>query len=113
MNSRQMSAINFILLGIFSVVLLAQESAPRPATPPASTDLRPSDVPPNSPSSPTSPGAAIFKPVFQLLDSDNDGWVSRKEVESVPDLARDFDRYDLNRDGRLNRGEFDRYAAKK
>jgi Ca2+-binding EF-hand superfamily protein len=45
-----------------------------------------------------------------LLDSNHDGWISRSEAESVPDLVKDFDQYDLNRDGKLDRSEFDRYA---
>jgi hypothetical protein len=113
MKSSKRAPITLIFLGMFPSILFAQETPPRPASPSSSPDLKLSDVPPNSPSSPTSPGAVIFKPMFPLLDSDNDGWVSRTEAESVPDLAKHFDRYDLNRDGKLDRGEFDRYAARK
>jgi Ca2+-binding EF-hand superfamily protein len=28
----------------------------------------------------------------------------------VPDLAKDFDRYDLDRDGKLDRSEFENYV---
>jgi hypothetical protein len=89
-------------------VIAPSESVPaRPA--PSPSDLAPPLAPANSPSSPTSPGAAIIKPTFQLLDSNHDGWISKSEAASVPNLTKDFDRYDLNRDGKLDRSEFDRY----
>ena len=108
MDSARKILVALTCSGIFSSIAAAQETAPRPA--PSSPDATLPGAPPNSPSSPTSAGAAIIKPTFPLLDSDHDGWISRQEAESVPDLAKDFDQYDLNRDGKLDRSEFDRYA---
>jgi Ca2+-binding EF-hand superfamily protein len=48
---------------------------------------------------------------FRALDSNNDGFISRIDVEVGSDLATNFDQYDLDNDGRLSRTEFDAYLA--
>jgi hypothetical protein len=69
----------------------------------APSESAPPLVPPANP-------VVVARPIFSIFDKDRDGTISRGEAAAAPDLARDFDRYDLNRDGRLDRDEFDRYA---
>ena len=79
---------------------LDSQPAPDAAKPPAS-----------SPAATTSPGAMVLDYKMELLDKDNDGYVSRKEAAGVPTLAKVFDKFDVNRDGRLDRRELE--AAEK
>lgn len=111
MKSPRKSLASLMMIGILSSPAYPQTTPSQESLPPAPLAPVPAlpIEPPNAPSSPTSPGAAIIKPSFQLLDSNHDGWISRSEAASVPDLAKDFDRHDLNRDGKLDRSEFDRY----
>jgi hypothetical protein len=81
-------------------------------------------VPPNSPASPTSPGAIIqgpevkeaakgeLKATFKTIDRDRDGAISRREAESEPELAQLFDRLDTDGDGRLTPAEFSRFEKR-
>lgn len=48
---------------------------------------------------------------FKKLDSNNDGFVSRIDVEVGSELATNFDQHDLDNDGRLSRTEFDAWLA--
>ncbi len=48
---------------------------------------------------------------FNRLDSDNNGYVSRVEARSVGDVERVFDTADLNRDGLLDRREYQRVRS--
>jgi EF hand len=64
-------------------------------------------VPPQSPAASTSPGAIVLDYKIELLDKDNDGFVSRAEAAGVPTLAKVFDQFDRNRDGRLDRAELE------
>ena len=48
---------------------------------------------------------------MELLDKDNDGFVSRAEASGVPTLIKVFDQFDRNRDGKLDRAELE--AAEK
>jgi EF hand len=68
-------------------------------------------VPPQSPAAPTSPGAVVLDYKLELLDKNNDGFVSRDEATGVPMLAKVFDQFDRNRDGKLDRAELE--AAEK
>jgi Ca2+-binding EF-hand superfamily protein len=43
---------------------------------------------------------------FADLDRNRDGSISKKEAAADPALAKDFDRFDLNHDGKLNRAEY-------
>ncbi len=42
------------------------------------------------------------------LDTNNDGFIDRKEAAASPRLAKRFDQLDSNKDGRLSRGEMPR-----
>jgi hypothetical protein len=66
---------------------------------------------PSSPAAVTNPGAIVMDYKMELLDKDNDDHVSRKEAAGVPTLAKVFDKFDRNRDGRLDRAELE--AAEK
>jgi len=54
------------------------------------------------------PGLAVKMrdAAFRALDKDGDGWVSRKEAAADPAVARNFDKADKDRDGRLSPLEF-------
>jgi hypothetical protein len=43
---------------------------------------------------------------FAELDKDKDGYISKAEAAADPALAGDFDKFDLNNDGKLNRAEY-------
>ncbi len=43
---------------------------------------------------------------FTQLDGDHDGYVTRAEVAQLPGLAKAFEKFDTNRDGKLDRAEF-------
>ena len=44
--------------------------------------------------------------IFAKLDKNKNGYISRTEAAADPALAKDFDKFDLNHDGRLNRAEY-------
>lgn len=48
---------------------------------------------------------------FKRLDSDNNGYVSRVEARSVGGVERVFDTADVNRDGLLDRREYQRVRS--
>jgi len=93
-------ALSAFSSGIWSQVPAGQEPAPPAA-----------NVPPQSPAAPTSAGAMVFDYKMELLDKDKDGFVSRDEAKGVPMLAKIFDKFDRNRDGKLDRMELE--AAEK
>jgi Ca2+-binding EF-hand superfamily protein len=47
--------------------------------------------------------------VFQMLDVNKDGLLSRDEVKSRPRLEKNFDVIDANKDGQLSPAEFKAY----
>lgn len=47
---------------------------------------------------------------FEMLDANQDGWISRNEAAANREVAANFDRVDANHDGRLDRQEFARLA---
>jgi hypothetical protein len=89
----------------FAVGAWAQVPAGKEPAPPAAV------VPPQSPAAPTSAGAILLEYKMELLDKDQDGFVSREEARGVPTLAKVFDKFDRNRDGKLDRAELE--AAEK
>jgi Ca2+-binding EF-hand superfamily protein len=48
---------------------------------------------------------------FQTLDRANKGYLTREDVAGNPAVAQRFAKFDANRDGRLDRGEFAALAA--
>lgn len=105
MNSPKRFLSGIALLGIVVSGAWAQLPAGQEPAPPAAV------VPPQSPAAPTSPGAVVLDYRMELLDKDNDGFVSRDEAKGVPMLAKVFDKFDLNRDERLDHAELE--AAEK
>ena len=93
------------LLSLFAMSAAAQTPQPLPTSqqpaPPAAV------VPPQSPASPTSAGAIVLDYRMELLDKNKDGFVSRDEASGVPTLAKVFDKFDRNRDGKLDRAELE------
>jgi len=55
--------------------------------------------------------ARAEKVVPRYADADRDGRVTREEAEADPALAASFERYDADRSGALDRGEFSRLEA--
>jgi Ca2+-binding EF-hand superfamily protein len=43
---------------------------------------------------------------FQQLDGDADGFITRGEATKIPGVAERFAKFDANKDGKLDRGEF-------
>ena len=43
---------------------------------------------------------------FAKLDKDKNGYISKREAKADAALAKDFDKFDLNHDGKLNRTEY-------
>jgi hypothetical protein len=54
----------------------------------------------------TSSAAPAEPPTFAELDKNNNGSISKAEAKADPVLAKDFDKFDLNHDGKLDRGEY-------
>jgi hypothetical protein len=87
--------------GAFAMGAWAQVPAGQEPAPPAAV------VPPQSPAARTSAGAVVLDYKMELLDKNKDGFVSREEARGVPTLAKDFDKFDRNRDGKLDRAELE------
>jgi hypothetical protein len=105
-----MTILKNLLVGILAAGGLAMDAwaqvpAGQEPAPPAAV------VPPQSPASPTSAGAVVLDYKMELLDKNKDGFVSREEASGVPTLAKVFDQFDRNRDGKLDRAELE--AAEK
>jgi EF hand domain-containing protein len=43
---------------------------------------------------------------FAKLDKNKDGYISKEEAKSDAKLSSNFDKWDLNNDGKLNRAEY-------
>ena len=99
--------IGLLLLMAMGAVAQAPDPVPAGATP-ARDIVKPA---PSSPAAVTNPGAIVLEYKMELLDKDNDGFVSRKEAAGVPTLTKVFDKFDRDRDGRLDRAELE--AAEK
>jgi Ca2+-binding EF-hand superfamily protein len=51
-------------------------------------------------------------PDFLALDADRDGFISRSEADSVPELKKIFASVDVDRDGQLNTSEWSGAVAR-
>ena len=43
---------------------------------------------------------------FAKLDKNKDGYISRAEAKGDPELSKNFDKWDMNNDGKINRAEY-------
>lgn len=101
-----MTNMKALLAGVLSAGMFVtnadgQTPAGQQPAPPAAV------VPPQSPAAPTSAGAAVIKYEMGMLDKDRDGFVSRAEASGVPMLINVFDKFDRNRDNKLDRVELE------
>src|SRR2546423_13216071 len=55
--------------------------------------------------------SAIRYPSFEDCDRNGDGMVDKSEAGSVPGLSANFERADLNKDGKLDPEEFEKAIA--
>lgn len=70
-------------------------------TPPASAAV------PAAPAAPRYSAAQVTQ-MFDYMDRDKDGFLSREEASGFRGVARHFDEADVNKDGRLSREEFEK-----
>ncbi len=99
----------------------AQTAAPSAASPnsPPST-MSPSAAPQADAATPSTGSSAIprnkvtskdLDGIFLKADTSKDGKLDRKETESLPAVAQNFDQLDSNRDGFISRAEFSKVAG--
>src|SRR5689334_10431855 len=43
---------------------------------------------------------------FARLDKNKDGYISKAEAKGEAELAKNFDKWDMNNDGKINRAEY-------
>ena len=101
-----MTMLKTLLAGILAAGMAAtgaraQVPAGQQPVPPAAV------VPSQSPAAPTSAGAVVIRFEMELIDKDRDGFVSRAEASGVPMLIKVFDKFDRNRDNKLDREELE------
>jgi hypothetical protein len=97
-SARSRAAATFLaaLLGVGAGSAYAQKPEPMPAAqPPAMQSPAPT------------PGTST-ETLFRRVDSDADGTISRTELEKFDaEAAKQFDKYDTDKDGKLTMAEFD------
>ncbi|TAG01417.1 MAG: EF-hand domain-containing protein [Betaproteobacteria bacterium] len=90
------AALLAALLGLGAGSAYAQKSEPMPAAQPPATQ-----------STAPTPGTST-ETLFRRIDSDADGAISKAELEKFdPEAAKQFDKYDIDKDGKLTMAEFD------
>lgn len=94
----------------FGVMAASPADTPMPpaGSPPAVDSGRPADSRerPTSPA-PADKGAADkASPQFQKLDTNSDGYLTKEEVSSAPDIKKRFKEIDGDHDGKISAYEF-------
>lgn len=84
-------ALTFALgIGVSAAQMTPAQPAPAPTAPTAQPTSGPNDI------------------MFKRIDSDGDGYLSKSELTKADaNLARDFDKYDTDKDGKLSMPEFE------
>jgi hypothetical protein len=80
-----------------------QSTAPEPATSPSQAAT---PAPPATSPSSRLGGAPTVQLTFELVDRNNDGFITRDEAARYPSLANNFSTLDRNRSNSLDRSEF-------
>lgn len=63
---------------------------------------------PTVPVAPVAQAASPNEAIFKRVDTDGDGFISKSELDKADaNLAKDFDRFDIDKDGKLSMIEFD------
>ncbi len=107
MPSIMQNTLRHAVIAVASVVLSAgaasaqmTPSQPAPVLTPAS--------PATAVAAPMSRSASLQEVTFRRIDADNDGFISKAELEKADaKLAQDFQKYDTDGDGKLSMAEFD------
>lgn len=97
-----------ILLPMLLVSGLALAQNPRP-TPPTSPPPPTNPTPPaGTPGTPT----GTVKITFKELDKNNDKALEKSELTAMPDMTRDFEKIDVDKNGKISEVEYDAWIAK-
>ena len=97
--------------------VFAQSTAPSPAMPPSPTSMPPPDTatmqtPKGDVTINSAPAAAPMvapAPAFEQLSGGGKS-ISEDQAEAYPPLANDFINADRNRDGKISKGEYQRWT---
>jgi len=93
-----------------AVALAATAGIAAAQSPGMPQDSTPSTPGPSSPGS-SSPGASGGSDMLTQLDADHDGTISKKEAAKDKALSKQFSKLDINRDGKLDVGEFAKFEV--
>jgi EF hand len=93
-------AFLLIVTGLALVLVLGQGPAPRAIAQEPGLSVLPAQE------SQVATRREVERAIFDVLDRNHDGCLSRTEVTALPELAQSYARLDMNRDGRLDRIEF-------
>jgi hypothetical protein len=111
MQTFKRNTIAIALLGCAGTAAIAQTTQAPQTTQPGPAPAQTQQQPATSPGA-TSPGAApraatsAPKVMFESMDRDRDGSISRAEAAADQQVGRQFEELDRNRDGKLDAGEF-------
>ena len=87
----------------------AQSTAPMPAD--SGSPAKQMSPPAKSTAAPAKTSAKDIDAAFARADTNKDGKLDKKEVESMPAIAERFEQLDSNADGFLSREEFNKAAG--
>jgi EF hand/EF-hand domain pair len=95
------------LLAALFALPLAAVAADNPAT-------KPADTPPAAGATTTEKGLGHQKgkEAFKKADKDHDGTLDREEAQAMPNVAKNFDAIDANKDGKVSYKEVHDYMHK-
>ena len=113
---RKFTLIQIALCGtlLASAAAFAQAGGPKTAptdpTPPVSPEQKPAVAKPTPAEAAAAAAAMKTKDAeFAQLDTDKDGFVTKKEAGVHPQLLTDFAKLDANKDGKLSADEYGKH----